>query len=160
MAAMFKRTLFSGWTRTTHEISIFHHPSSPPSVKALGLLRSSLSGPFPPGKGPLPLQFNLEVVEAPPTKDQLSIIMSYLPSKNSSSETPASIFLSAHPSSSSSDDANLETIVDLGREKPNTFKWPVVVDWNAGKASIGDVDGVKGILELLRQQRDGEVPKE
>ncbi|KAF7367486.1 DUF1687-domain-containing protein [Mycena sanguinolenta] len=108
---------------------IFHHPSSPPSVKALGLLRSALSEPFPPGKGPLPLSFNLEVVEAPPTKDQL-------------------------------EHANLQNIVDLGREKPNTFKWPIVVDWNAGKACIGDADGVKGILEHLRQQRDGEVPKE
>ncbi|KAJ6456151.1 thioredoxin-like protein [Mycena sanguinolenta] len=160
MAAMFRRTLFSGWTRTTHEISIFHHPSSPPSVKALGLLRSALSEPFPPGKGPLPLNFNLEVVEAPPTKDQLGIIMSYLSSKNSSPQSPASMFLSAHPSSSSSEHANLQNIVDLGREKPNTFKWPVVVDWNAGKACIGDADGVKGILEHLRQQRDGEVPKE
>jgi len=127
-------------------------------MKALGLLRSALSEPY---KGSSPLHFNLEVVEAPPTSDQLRIIMSYLPSKNAaSSESPASVFLSAHPSSSSSDSANLAAIANLGRDKPNTFKWPVVVDWNAGKASVGDVDGVKGILELLKQQRDGEVPKE
>ncbi|KAJ6569461.1 thioredoxin-like protein [Mycena capillaripes] len=152
--------LFSGWTRTLHEISIFHHPTSPPSVKALGLLRSALSAPYPPGKGSAPLQFNLEVVEGTPTADQLSIIMSYLPSKNSSSsQSAASVFLSAHPSSASSEGANVAAIASLGRDKPNTFKWPVVVDWNAGKASIGDVDGVKGILELLRQKRDGEVSK-
>ncbi|KAF8151961.1 hypothetical protein K438DRAFT_1864842 [Mycena galopus ATCC 62051] len=156
---MFKRYLFSGWTRTVHEISIFHSPSSPPSVKArTGTSALSLSEPY---KGSSPLHFNLEVVEAPPTSDQLRIIMSYLPSKNAaSSESPASVFLSAHPSSSSSDSANLATIANLGRDKPNTFKWPVVVDWNAGKASVGDIDGVKGILELLKQQRDGEVPKE
>jgi hypothetical protein len=54
----------------------------------------------------------------------------------------------------------MATIANLGRDKPNTFKWPVVVDWNAGKASVGDVDGVMGILEHIRQKRDGEVPKE
>ncbi|KAF7340234.1 DUF1687-domain-containing protein [Mycena venus] len=107
-----------------------------------------------------PLNFNLEVVEAPPNTDQLRIIMSYLPSKNSSSDSAASVFLSAHPSASSSKSANLAAIADLGRDKPNAFKWPVVVDWNAGKASVGDVEGVKGILELLRQKRDGDAPKE
>lgn len=45
----------------------------------------------------------------------------------------------------------------MGRDNPNTFKWPLVVDWNAGKASVGDVEGVQGILELLRQKRDGEI---
>ncbi|KAJ7652115.1 thioredoxin-like protein [Mycena polygramma] len=152
--------MFSGWTRTVHEISIFHHPTSPPSVKALGILRSALSSPYPPGKGSAPLNFNLEVVEAPPNADQLSTILSYLPSKNSTSPSAASVFLSAHPASASSDGANIENIANLGRDKPSTFKWPVVVDWNAGKASVGDVDGVTGILELLRQKRDGEAPKE
>ncbi|KAJ7479975.1 thioredoxin-like protein [Mycena galericulata] len=151
--------MFSGWTRTVHEISIFHHPTSPPSVKALGLLRSALSGPYPPGSSK-PLQFNLEVVEAPPNADQLSTILSYLPSKNSSSDSAASVFLSAHPSSASSDGASIAAISSMGRDRPNAFKWPVVVDWNAGKASVGDVEGVKGILELLRQKRDGEAPKE
>ncbi|KAJ7924343.1 thioredoxin-like protein [Mycena leptocephala] len=152
--------MFSGWTRTLHEISIFHHPTAPPSVKALGILRSALSAPYPPGKGSAPLQFNLEVVEGTPTPDQLSIILSYLPSKNASSPSAASVFLSAHPSTASSEGANMATIANLGRDKPNTFKWPVVVDWNAGKASVGDVDGVMGILEHIRQKRDGEVPKE
>ncbi|KAJ7140278.1 thioredoxin-like protein [Mycena crocata] len=153
--------MFSGWTRTVHEISIFHHPGSPPSVKALGLLRSALSGPYPPTTASKsPLQFNLEVVEATPTPDQLKMILSYLPSKNSSSESPASVFLSAHPSSVAAEGASVATISSIGRDKPNTFKWPVVVDWNAGKASIGDVEGVKGILELLRQKRDGEAKSE
>ncbi|KAJ6544837.1 thioredoxin-like protein [Mycena vulgaris] len=153
--------MFSGWTRTVPEISIFHNPKSPPSVKALGLLRSALSAPYPPGKeAAAPLQFNLDVVEATPTADQLSAILSYLPSKHDTSPSPASVFLSAHPSSASADGASLAAVSSIGRDKPSTFKWPVVVDWNAGKASVGDVDGVAGILELLRQKRDGEVPKE
>ena len=36
-------------------------------------------------------------------------------------------------------------------DRPSAFRWLVVVNWNAGRASVGDVDGVKGILELLRQ---------
>lgn len=36
------------------------------------------------------------------------------------------------------------------------FKWPVVVDWTGGRASIGDVEGVKEILEAIRKERDGE----
>jgi hypothetical protein len=40
------------------------------------------------------------------------------------------------------------------------FKWPVVVDWDGGRASVGDVDGVKAILEAIRQKRDGEVKED
>lgn len=46
---------------------------------------------------------------------------------------------------------------DLVTKNPEAFKWPLVVDWNGGRASVGDVDGVKTILEALRQRRDGEV---
>ncbi|KAJ7633708.1 thioredoxin-like protein [Mycena rosella] len=148
--------MFSGWTRTP-EISIFHNPASPQSVKALGLLRSALAAPYPPDKGSAPLQFNLEVVEASPTPDQLSAILSYLPSKNSDAPSAASVFLSAHPSAASAEGASVAAVSSIGRDKPNAFKWPVVVDWSAGKASVGDVDGVKGILELLREKRDGEA---
>ncbi|KAJ6614870.1 thioredoxin-like protein [Mycena sp. CBHHK59/15] len=152
-------TMFSSFTRTLPEISIFHHSTSPPSVKALALLRSALSSPYPPGKASAqPLQFNLEVVEAPPTADQLSTILSYLPSKYSS-ESPASVFLSTHPSASSAENKGVAGVSSIGSSNPNTFKWPVVVDWNAGNASVGDVEGVKGILELIRQKRDGETPK-
>lgn len=48
-------------------------------------------------------------------------------------------------------------IADLGLHNPTAFKWPIVVDWNGGQASIGDVEGVKSILEKLRQKRDGEL---
>jgi hypothetical protein len=34
------------------------------------------------------------------------------------------------------------------------------VDWTSGKASIGDVEGVKGILEAIRMRRDGETKEE
>lgn len=46
------------------------------------------------------------------------------------------------------------------KKNPNVFKWPVVVDWTGGRASIGDVDGVKDILEAIRQERDGESKRD
>ncbi|KAF7323848.1 RNase III domain-containing protein [Mycena kentingensis (nom. inval.)] len=144
-------TMFSGWTRSLHEISIFHHPTSPPSVKALGMLRSALSAPYP-DKGSEPLKFNLEVIEGAPTADQLNTILSFLPAKDDSAPSAASVFLSAHPTSPSSGD--IDSISRLGRDRPNALKWPIVVDWNAGTASVGDVGGVTRILEELRKKRD------
>ncbi|KAH9476563.1 hypothetical protein JR316_0010475 [Psilocybe cubensis] len=149
------------WTRR-----VIHKPSSPPSQKALELLKASLSAPYPPvtsssssstenaGK---PLDFNLEVVESPPTSDQLQVILSYLPSP---AANPSLVFLSAHPSnalSAAEQPTTVKGIAELAQKNPNAIKWPIVVDWLDGKASIGSVDGVKGILEHLRKKRDGEV---
>ncbi|KIJ64340.1 hypothetical protein HYDPIDRAFT_181957 [Hydnomerulius pinastri MD-312] len=157
--------MFSAFSKRLPQISIFHHPSSPPSTKALAMLRSSLSGPFPPNKPDAPpLDFNLEVIEStPPTPEQLRTILSYLTPKDSAAAPPPySTFLSSHPSAAgvSEQPQSAVGIANLGAQNPNALKWPVVVDWNGGKASIGDVDGVKGILEALRQRRDGEVKDE
>lgn len=67
-----------GWKCTTS-----HNPSSPPSLKALALLQSAASGPYPPSSNKS-LKFNLEVVERPPTADQIATILSYLSSSSSS----------------------------------------------------------------------------
>jgi hypothetical protein len=137
-----------------------HHPASPPSVTALNLLRSALSSSYPSNKpGSPPLIFDLEVVEStPPTPDQLGIILSYLPSK--SSNTPSlSTFISSHPAAPTGIQS-AERLVNEANKNPNVFKYPIVVDWTGGKAAVGDVDGVKSILEAIRQKRDGEVKDE
>jgi len=54
----------------------------------------------------------------------------------------------------------LKGIVELAKENPNALKWPIVVDWEDGKVAVGDVDGVKGILEHLRKKRDGEIEED
>ncbi|KAJ4490477.1 thioredoxin-like protein [Lentinula aciculospora] len=153
--------MFSAFRKVATEVTIFHHPSSPPSQKALNILRSAVSGPYPPTKvTSAPLDFKLEVVEAPPTADQLKAIMSFVsPEQNASA---ASVFLSAHPSTPSGSEVpqSVSAIHDIGIKNPNVLKWPIVVDWKAGRVSIGDVEGVKSILEILRKQRDGELPKE
>jgi hypothetical protein len=137
-----------------------HHPSSPPSTRALNLLRHSLSAPYPlnsaEGK---PLEYDLQVVESAPTSDQLKTILSYLPSK---ATNPSMVFLSAHPSGPATFEqpTTAKGIAELAEKNPLAIKWPIVVAWSIGKVSIGDVDGVKGILENLRQRRDGEVEDE
>lgn len=50
-----------------------------------------------------------------------------------------------------------EGIAKLAMQNIHALKWPIVVDWDGGSAAIGDVDGVRGILEELRKRRDGEA---
>ncbi|KAF9523210.1 thioredoxin-like protein [Crepidotus variabilis] len=149
--------MFKSFAKRLPQVSIFHRSQSPPSTNALKLLRASLSGPYPAGKSDnQPLQFDLEVVESPPTTDQLQTIMSYLPSP---ATNPAMVLLSAHPSSSEQPQS-LKAIHDLVEKNPNALKWPIVVNWNDGKAAIGNERDVKEILEDIRKQRDGEKKDE
>ncbi|RDX46001.1 hypothetical protein OH76DRAFT_1356704 [Lentinus brumalis] len=156
--------MFKAFTRSIPEISIFHNPSSPASKNALNLLRSAVLGPYPPSKPSAPpLKFDLEVIEnTPPTADQLRTILSYLPSKSptgpsGSSQTPSpDVLLSAHPTVDTRP-TSAEGVVKLASQNPNALKWPIVVDWHNGKAAIGDLEGVRGLLEELRKKRDGEA---
>ncbi|KAG2006227.1 hypothetical protein CC2G_002562 [Coprinopsis cinerea AmutBmut pab1-1] len=143
--------MFSAWRKAVPAVSIFHHASSPPSNKALNILRSAISAPYPPTKTDAPpLEYNLEVIESPPTIDQLKTIMSYLPSKATS---PSMAFLSAHPSSGSASDRpqTIEGIIELAGKNPQALRWPIVVNWNDGQVAIGTVDGRKKLNSL----RDG-----
>ena len=134
-------------------LSRSHSPSSPASVTALKLLNAAASGPYPPSKeGAPPLAFNLEVVEnQPPTSDQLRTILSYLPGTSSlDSFVSAHYAVDAKPTSTSG-------LAKLASQEPRALKWPIVVNWMDGKAAVGDVEGVKKILEDMRKQRDGEA---
>jgi len=51
-------------------------------------------------------------------------------------------------------------LVRLAQKNPLAVKWPIVVDWTNGRASAGNAEGVKDILEYLRKRRDGEVKEE
>ncbi|KIJ36404.1 hypothetical protein M422DRAFT_61163 [Sphaerobolus stellatus SS14] len=138
-------------------ISIFHSRISPPSVQALKLLQAAQTGPYPPNSNPpKPLEFNLDVVEdTPPTSDQISTILSYTKKSIGS-------LLSAHPSSTAAGDqpATVKGLQSLVQSNPRALKWPIVVNWDDGQAAVGDLDGVKGILESLRKKRDGEESAE
>ena len=96
------------------------------------------------------------VVEGPPTQDQLRSILSYVAPEGRTAA--GSVFLSAHPAAEPEKPADVEAIPKLASQHPNALKWPIVVDWAGGRASVGNVDGVKAMLEELRKVRDGEVP--
>lgn len=69
--------------------------------------------------------------------------------------------LSVHPSVSGVEQPkSLKDIAELAEKNPKALKWPIVVNWNEGKASIGDIEGVRSILEALRKKRDGELEDE
>ena len=130
-----------------------HSPSSPSSVAALKLLNTAVSGPYPSSKPDAPpLSFNLEVIEnQPPTADQLRTILSYLPGASSlDSFVSAHYAVDAKPTSTTG-------LSKLAAEEPRALRWPIVVDWEGGKAVVGNLDGVKELLEDLRKRRDGET---
>jgi hypothetical protein len=98
------------------------------------------------------LEFNLEVVESAPNPDQMNIIASY------ASQPASSLLASAHPSSSASS-GDAKHVHEQATRNPLNLKWPIVVDWENGRAVIGDsgeADRTKSvILEGLRKGRDG-----
>ncbi|KAI0311873.1 thioredoxin-like protein [Amylostereum chailletii] len=153
--------MFSAFKRSSHQISIFHNHSSPPSIKALALLQAALSSPYPPNTASRsPLKFDLEVIEHPPTADQIRTILSYLPAPASThKQDNVASFISSHPSAPELPERphSPEGLVRLAERSPNALKWPVVVDWTGGRAVVGEVEGVTQILEILRQKRDGEL---
>jgi len=154
--------MFSSFLRSIPQISIFHNTSSPPSITALQLLRAALSSPYPPSRPDAPpLKFNLEVVEnKPPTSDQLRTILSYIPAATSATGgVSPDVLVSSHPTVEVRP-TSTEGVSKLASQNLHALKWPVVVDWDAGRAAVGDVDGVKSILEELRKKRDGEMQDE
>ncbi|OCH87833.1 hypothetical protein OBBRIDRAFT_795813 [Obba rivulosa] len=155
--------MFSAFKRAIPQVSIFHNPASPPSNAALRLLQNAVSGPYPPHKPSAPpLSFKLDVVEnTPPTPDQFRTILSYVRANapnNEEKSSPAS-FLSAHPTVHTRP-TSAEGLAHLASQNPNALNWPIVVDWDHGKAAVGDVEDVKSILEELRKRRDGEIKDE
>jgi arsenate reductase-like glutaredoxin family protein len=129
-----------------------HSASSQPSQRALAALREAASSAYPAGSSSGPLKFDLEVVEHPPTADQLRTIASYV------STSPSAFLSGAHPAaanSSSPSNDSAEGVAEAAQKAPKSFKWPVVVDWDAGRAIVGSAD-VKSILEELRKKRDGQ----
>ena len=139
-----------------------HNTSSSPSITALQLLRAALSSPYPPARpNAPPLKFNLEVIEnKPPTTDQLRTILSYLPAAASAAgNVSPDVLVSSHPTVETRP-TSTEAVARLASKNLHALKWPIVVDWDGGRAAVGDVEGVKSILEELRKKRDGEVKED
>jgi len=116
------------------------------------LLRAALTAPYPhqasEGKaGSRALEFDLNIVEnAPPTVDQIRIILSYL-------KLPLSTLVSAHPTSGVSPADSPEALVKVATGNPKVFRFPVIVNWEDGEAAL-DLGGVKRILDNLAERRE------
>jgi len=126
--------------------------NSPHSTKSLALLRSALSGPYPPDtKNPTtqhgqPLNFTLsEIKEQPPTPDQIRIILSYL-------KAPLHTLVSSHPSITFRPDT-VEALYNEALKNPKVFRFPVACNWEDGEAAL-DAGGIKRILDNLAERRD------
>ncbi|PVG00145.1 hypothetical protein CPB86DRAFT_783019 [Serendipita vermifera] len=129
-------------------ISIFHNPSSPPSVNALALLRKAKAEPYPsPPKAPL--SFELSVVERLPTTDQFKTMQRYY-------GQPITTFLSAHPSSNEEGKGadEVERVRNVANKNPLALKYPLVVDWDRAKIAVGNLSDVKKILDGRAEERD------
>ena len=128
------------------------HNSNAQSKQSLALLRAALTAPYPPqtleGKAaPRALEFNLSAVEnAPPTPDQIRIILSNL-------KLPLSTLVSAHPASGGWLADSPEALAKASTDNPQVFRFPVIVNWDDGEAAL-DVGGVKRMLDNLARKRD------
>lgn len=114
-------------------------------------MRSALTAPYPPAtpKGTTdshPLEFELNTIEnAPPTSDQIRILLSYL-------KLPLSSLVSTHPTSGISPADSPEALVEAATSNPKIFRFPVMVNWDDGEAAL-DVGGVRKMLDKLAERR-------
>merc|ERR1711879_451073 len=131
-------------------ISLFHAPSVPASMRAHAILKqapataqsSATEDQASDHDNQSRLQrtdFNLDVQETPPTPDQLTSILDYLgPSKAGTVVEEAT---------------GTSDALRKFNAKQQAFQRPVTVDWNNGRAVVGDDES-----ELMRLVRT--LPKE
>ena len=72
------------------------------------------------------------------------------------SNKPISDFLSAHPLVGDAGQDDAESVASLVRRNAGAMKWPIVVNWDKGMVSIGSLDGVRAMLEVMLEERDKE----
>ncbi|KAI9709943.1 MAG: hypothetical protein M1820_003021 [Bogoriella megaspora] len=131
-------------------ITLFHKPSVPSSVRVLTLLKQSAgtaqstatedqASSHDTHSKAQRTDFELDVTEAAPTGDQLQNIMEFIGKTN-----PSKLIMGAR------DEADaIKKLKDNGE----SFQRPVVVDWNNGRAVVGEDQSE--ILRLLKT-----IPKE
>ncbi|KAI1635518.1 thioredoxin-like protein [Biscogniauxia mediterranea] len=129
-------------------ITLFHKSGSPASVRVATLLKqvqanaaesatedqaSDHTSQTHPKR--LRQEFDLEVTEEPPTADQVKTILEYV-----GPQRIGSIIQGA---------SNEKEAMQKFKENTSSFKWPVIVDWNNGKALASEKESE--ILKMLEQ---------
>ncbi|KAI9838924.1 MAG: hypothetical protein M1819_004132 [Sarea resinae] len=131
-------------------ITLFHKPSSSASLRALTVLKQASANASETATEDQATdhtaqnkaqrtEFDLDVTENAPTSDQLRSILEYV-----GSESAGELVKGAR------DEADAMRKL---RESAENFKRPVIVDWNNGRAVLGDNESE--ILSMLKQ-----LPKE
>ncbi|KAL1606635.1 hypothetical protein SLS60_004041 [Paraconiothyrium brasiliense] len=127
-------------------VTLFHKPSSTASTRVLTILKQTNAQAVAHATEDQAsshqvqdkterMEFELDVTEAPPTSDQLKSILDYLGGPGAASKVI----------SGAKDEADAMRRLKADGE---TFLRPVVVDWNQGKAVIGENESE--ILSMLR----------
>ncbi|OAP56743.1 hypothetical protein AYL99_08855 [Fonsecaea erecta] len=134
--------------KTLDVITLFHKPSLPASVRVQTLLKQASAQAAETATEDQASDhshqnatvtrdpFELEITEQPPTPDQLKSIFEYVGSGRAADLVKGA---------ASESDALRKV-----KQDGSLFTRPVVVDWSAGKAVIGDQDSE--ILKLLKAQ--------
>ncbi|KAF1977695.1 hypothetical protein BU23DRAFT_550372 [Bimuria novae-zelandiae CBS 107.79] len=146
---MFKR--FFGEHGAKNVVTLFHKPSNTASTRVLTLLKQTnaqeaahatedQASSHQPQSKLERMEFELDVTEAPPTTDQLKSILDYLGGSSAASKVIRG----------AKDETDAMRRLKADGE---TFERPVVVDWNQGKAVVGESESE--ILSMLRS-----IPKE
>ncbi|KAJ4410526.1 hypothetical protein N0V91_002013 [Didymella pomorum] len=141
---MFKR--FFGEHGAKNVVTLFHKPSSQASMRAHTILKQANAQSVATATEDQAsshraqdeaerTEFELDVTEAPPTADQLKNILDYLGG-------PSAVGRIIEGAKDETD------AVRRLKADGDTFKRPLVVDWNQGKAVAGDNESE--ILSLLK----------
>ncbi|KAI0096386.1 DUF1687-domain-containing protein [Nemania sp. FL0031] len=131
--------------KTLDIITLFHKAGSPASVRAAAVLKQvstnateAATEDQASNKPIYRSDFELNITEEPPTADQVKTILEYVGKnkissiiKGATSETEA---------------------IRIFNKTPDSFKRPVVVDWNNGKAIATEKESE--ILKMLEQSSD------
>ncbi|KAF2872990.1 thioredoxin-like protein [Massariosphaeria phaeospora] len=142
---MFKRIF--GEHGAKNVVTLFHKPSNSESTRVLNILKqanaqSAAHATEDQASSHNALnkqertEFELDVTEAPPTGDQLKNILDYLGGGSAST-----VIQGARDNSDA-----LRRLTENG----DAFQRPVIVDWNQGKAVVGENESE--ILALLRSK--------
>ncbi|MCJ1334197.1 hypothetical protein MMC10_010904 [Thelotrema lepadinum] len=139
------------WHKTLDVITIFHKPSIASSSRALALLKqisaqaseTATEDQASDHTAQNKLQrsaFELDVNEEPPTGDQLRSIFEYVGDAKAKGMVKGA--------------TSVTDAIKLLREDGGRFQAPVIVDWEHGKAVLGENESE--ILNMLKQEGEGQ----
>ncbi|KAI9831535.1 MAG: hypothetical protein M1826_003425 [Phylliscum demangeonii] len=130
--------------KTLDVITLFHRPAQASSARILNLLRQAAEMADKASKDErdpkerfAPVNFELNVTEEPPTSDQLRNIMDYV--------GLGKIGALVRGAKSEAD------VLKKVKEDPDSFQRPVTVDWNNGRAVVGEE--AQDIVDMLNLRK-------